>query len=153
MDLCKTIRFKWLVKELHLTLCQRLRCWLTRWKTRLDSCLKENEGERREPLIFESCLWRNWKIDNLGVSDVTGSETGPQFSYLFGSKIASSAPSHPNDFRNSFFGTFPYIVKNILRYISVHGDMYLIFFDLRIFWILVASSMGPNWLIPGSRPN
>ena len=61
--------------------------------------------------------------------------------------------THPNDFRNSFFGTFPYIVKNILRYISVHGDMYLIFFDLRIFWILVVSSMGPNWLIPGSRPN
>ena len=53
MDLCKTVRFKWLVKELHLTLCQRLRCWLTWWKTRLDSCLKENEGERREPLIFE----------------------------------------------------------------------------------------------------
>ena len=26
--------------------------------------------------------------------------------------------THPNDFRNSFFGTFPYIVKNILRYIS-----------------------------------
>ena len=85
------------------------------------------------------CLWRNWKIDNLGVSDVTESETGLQFSYLFGSKIASSAPSHPNDFRNSFFGTFPYIVKNILRHISVHGDMYLIFFDLRIFWILVTS--------------
>ena len=99
------------------------------------------------------CLWHNWKIDNLGVSDVTESETGLQFSYLFGSKIASSAPSHPNDFRNSFFGTFPYIVKNILRYISIHGDMYLIFFDLRIFWILVASSVGPNWLIPGSRPN
>ena len=31
--------------------------------------------------------------------------------------------THPNDFRNSFFGTFPYIVKNILQYISVHGDM------------------------------
>ena len=31
--------------------------------------------------------------------------------------------THPNDFRNSFFGTFPYILKNILRYISVHGDM------------------------------
>ena len=30
------------------------------------------------------CLWRNWKIDNLGISDVTGSETGLQFSYLFG---------------------------------------------------------------------
>ena len=30
---------------------------------------------------------------------------------------------HPNDFRNSFFGTFPYIVKKILRYISVHSDM------------------------------
>ena len=49
--------------------------------------------------------------------------------------------THPNDFRNSFFSTFPYIVKNILRYISVHGDMYLIFFDLRK---LVASSVGPN---------
>ena len=72
------------------------------------------------------CLWRNWKIDNLGVSDITGSETGP----------------HPNDFRNSFSGTFPYILKNILRYISVHSDMQLIFFDLRI---LVASSVGPNW--------
>ena len=47
--------------------------------------------------------------------------------------------THPNDFRNSFFSTFPYIVKNILRYISVHGDMS--FFDLRI---LVASSEGPN---------
>ena len=31
--------------------------------------------------------------------------------------------THPNDFRNSFFGTFPYILKKILRYISVHGDM------------------------------
>ena len=31
--------------------------------------------------------------------------------------------THPNDFRNSFFGTFPYISKKILRYISVHGDM------------------------------
>ena len=40
--------------------------------------------------------------------------------------------THPNDFRNSFFGTFPYVVKKILRYISVHGDMQLIFFDLRI---------------------
>ena len=69
------------------------------------------------------CLWHIWKIYNLGVSDVTESETGLQFSYLFGSKIASRAPSHPNDFRNSFFGTFPYIVKNVLRYISVHGDM------------------------------
>ena len=27
--------------------------------------------------------------------------------------------THPNDFRNSFFGTFPYIVKKISRYISV----------------------------------
>ena len=27
--------------------------------------------------------------------------------------------THPNDFRNSFFGTFPYIVKKIPRYISV----------------------------------
>ena len=40
--------------------------------------------------------------------------------------------THPNDFRNSFFGTFPYVVKKILRYISVYGDMQLIFFDLRI---------------------
>ena len=49
--------------------------------------------------------------------------------------------THPNDFQNSFFGTFPYILKKILRYISVGSDMQLIFFDLRI---LVASSVGPN---------
>ena len=49
--------------------------------------------------------------------------------------------TYPNDFRNSFFGTFPCIVKNNLRYISVHSDMQLIFFDLRI---LVSSSVGPN---------
>ena len=49
--------------------------------------------------------------------------------------------ARPNDFRDSLFGTFPYIVKNILWYISEHGDMKLIFFDLRI---LVASSVGPN---------
>ena len=48
--------------------------------------------------------------------------------------------THPNDFRNSFFGTFPCIVKNILWYISVHSDMELIF-DLQI---LVSSSVGPN---------
>ena len=52
--------------------------------------------------------------------------------------------THPNDFRNSFFGTFPCIVKNNLRHISVHSDMQLIFFDLRI---LVSSFVGPNWLI------
>ena len=69
------------------------------------------------------CLWRNWKIDNLRVSDITGSETGLQFSYLFGSKLHQAFLTHPNDFRNSFFGTFPYILKKILRYISVHGDM------------------------------
>ena len=49
--------------------------------------------------------------------------------------------THPSDFRNSFFSTFPYIVKHILRYVSVHGDMQLIFFDLRI---LVSSSVSPN---------
>ena len=41
------------------------------------------------------CLWRNWKIDNLGVSDVTGSETGLQFSYLFGSKLHQALPYPP----------------------------------------------------------
>ena len=40
--------------------------------------------------------------------------------------------THQNDFRNGFFGTFPYIVKKILLYISVHSDTYLIFFDLRM---------------------
>ena len=58
--------------------------------------------------------------------------------------------THPNDFQNSFFGTFPCIVKNNLRYISVHSNMQLFFFDLRI---LVSSSVGPNRLILGSRPN
>ena len=42
-----------------------------------------------------SCLWRNWKTDNLGVSDVTGSETGLQFSYLFGSKLHQALPCPP----------------------------------------------------------
>ena len=80
----------------------------------------------------------------LGVSDFTGSETGLQFSYLFGSKLHQAFPYPPkiNDFRNSFFGTFPYILEKILPYISVHGDTYkLIFFDLRI---LVASSVVPK---------
>ena len=41
------------------------------------------------------CLWCNWKIDNLGVSDVTGSETGLQVSYLFGSKLHQALPYPP----------------------------------------------------------
>ena len=41
------------------------------------------------------CLWRNWKIDNLRVSDITGSETGLQFSYLFGSKLHQAFPYPP----------------------------------------------------------
>ena len=41
------------------------------------------------------CLWRNWKIDNLGVSDITRSETGLQFSYLFGSKLHQALPYRP----------------------------------------------------------
>ena len=41
------------------------------------------------------CLWRNWKIDNLGVSNVPGSETCLQFSYLFGSKLHQAFPYPP----------------------------------------------------------
>ena len=41
------------------------------------------------------CLWRNWKIYNLRVSDITGSETGLQFSYLFGSKLHQAFPYPP----------------------------------------------------------
>ena len=47
-------------------------------------------------------------------------------------KCIKRSLTHPNGFRNSFFGTFPYIAKKIFRYISAHSDMYLIFFDLRI---------------------
>ena len=54
--------------------------------------------------------------------------------------------TNPNDFQNSFFGTFPYIVKNIFRYISVHGDMWLIFFDLRILdFIFCGSQLTDSW--------
>ena len=38
------------------------------------------------------CLWRNWKVDNFSV---TGSETGLQFSYLFGSKLHQALPYPP----------------------------------------------------------
>ena len=72
------------------------------------------------------------------------------FSIYLAQNCIKRSLTHPNDFRNSFFGTFSYIVKNILQYISVHGDMKLIFFDIRI---LVASSVGPKLLILGSRPN
>ena len=66
--------------------------------------------------VSGSGLWsspkRNWKIDNLGVSDVARSETGLQFSYLFGSKLHQALPSHPNDFRH--------ISIHCEKYSSVH---------------------------------
>ena len=48
------------------------------------------------------CLWRNWKIDYLRVSDVTGSETGFQFFCLLAQNCIKHSRTHPNDFRNSF---------------------------------------------------
>ena len=55
------------------------------------------------------CPWRNWKIDNLFVSDITGSETGLIFSYLFGSKLHQAFPYPPKQnktksLRHSRFG-------------------------------------------------
>ena len=41
------------------------------------------------------CLWRNWKMDNLGVSDITERDTVLQFSYLFGSKLHQALPFPP----------------------------------------------------------
>ena len=74
---------------------------LIRWHRRLD--FRRLPGPVFDPPLREtagrvtrwSCLWRNWKIDNLGVSDVTGSETGLQFSYLFGSKLNQALPCPP----------------------------------------------------------
>ena len=57
------------------------------------------------------CLWRKWQIDNLGVSDITGSETGLQFSYLFGSKLHQAFPYGPKRLSKYFF-----------RYISLHFE-------------------------------
>ena len=54
------------------------------------------------------CLRRNWKIDNLDVSDVSGSETGLQISYLFGSKLQQALPYPPK-----------WLSKEFFRYISI----------------------------------
>ena len=59
------------------------------------------------------CLWRNWKIDNSGVFDVTGSETGLQFSYLFGSKLHQALPYPPK-----------WLSKYLFRYIFIHFEKY-----------------------------
>ena len=57
------------------------------------------------------CLWRNWKIDNLGVSDITESESGLQFSYLFGSKLHQALLYPPKRLSKWFF-----------RHISIHCE-------------------------------
>ena len=53
------------------------------------------------------CLWRNWKIDNLRVSDVTGSENGLQFSYLLAQNYIKRSLTHPKTFELVFSVHFP----------------------------------------------
>ena len=89
----------------------------------VQNCIKRS---RTHPNDFRNSLWRNWKMTFEIVCDVIGKliiyvspmslevKLVSNFLVYLVQNCIKRSRTHPNDFRNSFFGTFPYIVKRFL---------------------------------------